>query len=59
MFPMMVEILASTPNHESVKEIQATVNEFVDRLTGKQTIYQMNSPFARKLKNVVGNPQTR
>ena len=41
MFPMMVEILASTPNHETVKEIQATVTEFVDRLTGKQTIYQM------------------
>ena len=41
MIPMMVEILSGTPNHESDKEIQATVTEFVDRLTGKQTIYQM------------------
>ena len=35
MIPMMVEILMGTPNQESDKEIQATVAEFVDRLTGK------------------------
>ena len=34
MIPMMFEILTGTPNHES-KEIQATITEFVDRLTGK------------------------
>ncbi len=40
MIPMMVEILTGTHNHESDEEIQATVTEFVDRLTGKRTIYQ-------------------
>ncbi len=41
MIPMMVEILKQTRTNESVTEIQAIVTEFVDRLTGKQTIYQM------------------
>jgi phosphoglycolate phosphatase len=41
MIPMMVEILLETPRHESEEELYAVVTEFVDRLTGKQTIYQM------------------
>jgi len=41
MIPMMVEILLQTPCHESEAELTAIVTEFVDRLTGKQTIYQM------------------
>jgi phosphoglycolate phosphatase len=41
MVPMMVEILLQTPNHEPEEELTAAVAEFVDRLTGKQTIYQM------------------
>jgi len=41
MIPMMVEILLQTPRHESEKELYALVTEYVDRLTGKQTIYQM------------------
>ena len=41
MVPMMVEILLQTPRHESEEELHAIVTEFVDRLTGKQTIYQM------------------
>jgi phosphoglycolate phosphatase len=41
MIPMMVEILLETPQHESEEELVAVVTEFVDRLTGKQTIYQM------------------
>ncbi len=41
MVPMMVEILLKTPQHESEEELTAIVTEFVDRLTGKQTIYQM------------------
>ena len=41
MIPMMVEVLMETPNPESVEEIHTIVTEFVDRLTGKQTIYQM------------------
>jgi phosphoglycolate phosphatase-like HAD superfamily hydrolase len=41
MIPMMVEVLLETPRHESEEELYAVVTEFVDRLTGKQTIYQM------------------
>jgi phosphoglycolate phosphatase len=41
MIPMMVEVLLETPQRESEEELYAVVTEFVDRLTGKQTIYQM------------------
>jgi phosphoglycolate phosphatase len=41
MIPMMVEILLDTPHHESEAELTQVVTEFVTRLTGKQTIYQM------------------
>jgi len=41
MIPMMVEVLLETSTHESEEELVAVVTEFVDRLTGKQTIYQM------------------
>jgi phosphoglycolate phosphatase len=41
MIPMMVEILLETPDHESEAELTHVVTEFVTRLTGKQTIYQM------------------
>lgn len=41
MVPMMVEILAKTQTTETKEELQDVVIEFVDRLTGKQTIYQM------------------
>jgi len=41
MIPMMVEILAQTPQHEGENELRAIVTEFVERLTGEQTIYQM------------------
>jgi len=41
MIPMMVKVLLETPRHESEEELYAVVTEFVDRLTGKQTIYQM------------------
>jgi len=43
MIPMMVEILRRTPKgkREPVEEIEQEVTEFVTRLTGKQTIYQM------------------
>jgi phosphoglycolate phosphatase len=41
MIPMMVEFLLETPRHESERELVALVTDFVDRLTGKQTIYQM------------------
>ncbi len=41
MIPMMVEILRQTPQAESEAQIHHVVTEFVERLTGKQTIYQM------------------
>ncbi|MBI2804898.1 MAG: HAD family hydrolase [Planctomycetes bacterium] len=41
MMPMMVEFLRATGTPESDSELAATVEEFVMRLNGKQTIYQM------------------
>jgi phosphoglycolate phosphatase-like HAD superfamily hydrolase len=41
MIPMMVEHLARTPAAESRDELSRRVEEFVMRLNGKQTIYQM------------------
>jgi phosphoglycolate phosphatase-like HAD superfamily hydrolase len=41
MVPMMVEILAGLETGESRETLTEIVTEYVDRLTGKQTIYQM------------------
>jgi phosphoglycolate phosphatase len=41
MIPMMVEILRELDTTETEEELTAVVTEYVDRLTGKQTIYQM------------------
>jgi beta-phosphoglucomutase-like phosphatase (HAD superfamily) len=41
MIPMMVDILAGTGTSESRDELHALVDDFVMRLTGRQTIYQM------------------
>jgi len=41
MIPMMVEFLQETGTSESEEELHAVAKEFVTRLTGKQTIYQM------------------
>jgi phosphoglycolate phosphatase len=41
MIPMMVEALAGTGTAETQAELTATVEEFVMRLNGRQTIYQM------------------
>ncbi|HEX5431535.1 MAG TPA: HAD family hydrolase [Bryobacteraceae bacterium] len=41
MVPMMVEILLSLKTGESEEELHSVVEEFVWRLTGKETIYQM------------------
>lgn len=41
MVPMMVEILADLKSGESEAELTELVKEFVGRLTGKQTMYQM------------------
>jgi phosphoglycolate phosphatase len=41
MVPMMVEILADLKTGESEEQLRTLVEEFVWRLTGKETIYQM------------------
>jgi phosphoglycolate phosphatase len=41
MVPMMVEILADLKTGESESDLRAIVDDFVWRLTGKETIYQM------------------
>lgn len=41
MVPMMVRELAALKSGESEAQLAAIVREYVDRLTGKQTIYQM------------------
>lgn len=41
MVPMMVDILAELKSGESEEELREIVLEFVGRLTGKETIYQM------------------
>lgn len=41
MVPMMIELLVETNSGESEDQLREVVEEFVGRLTGKQTIYQM------------------
>ena len=41
MIPMMVELLLDLKTGESEEDLRAIVEEFVGRLTGKQTMYQM------------------
>ena len=41
MISMMVEWLLQTPEHKGEAELCRVVTEYVTRLTGKQTIYQM------------------
>ena len=41
MVPMMVDILRDTQTGESEDDLRLIVEEFVGRLTGKQTMYQM------------------
>ena len=40
MIPYFVEELLGCPNAESVVNVKSAVREFVEKLTGKQTIYQ-------------------
>jgi phosphoglycolate phosphatase-like HAD superfamily hydrolase len=41
MIPMMVDVLRETGTTESAAELHSAVEEFVMRLNGRQTIYQM------------------
>jgi phosphoglycolate phosphatase-like HAD superfamily hydrolase len=57
MVPMMVEILADLKTGESEDELRELVNEFVWRLTGKETIYQMME-FAAHVEKRAGSALT-
>jgi phosphoglycolate phosphatase-like HAD superfamily hydrolase len=55
MVPMMVEILASMNTGETEEELRTIVEDFVGRLTGKQTMYQMIE-LARQVEIRGGRP---
>ena len=55
MIPMMVEILIDLKSGETEAEVRAVVEEFVGRLTGKQTVYQMIE-LADQIRQRGGNP---
>jgi phosphoglycolate phosphatase-like HAD superfamily hydrolase len=54
MVPMMVEILVDLKSGESASELRTIVEEFVWKLTGKETIYQMME-FAEHVKRRGGS----
>jgi phosphoglycolate phosphatase-like HAD superfamily hydrolase len=56
MVPMMVGILLETPRHESAEELRTLAHEFVMRLNGKQTIYQMIQ-LSEEVKKRGGTPR--
>jgi len=56
MVPMMVEALLELKTGESEAELTEVVREFVGRLTGRQTIYQMIA-LADEIKKRGGVPQ--
>ena len=55
MVPMMVEILMDLHTGESEADLRALVDDFVARLTGEQTIYQMME-LARQVELRGGKP---
>jgi phosphoglycolate phosphatase len=55
MVPMMVEILAALGSGETEQQLQAVVEDYVARLTGEQTIYQMIE-LARQVQLRGGKP---
>jgi phosphoglycolate phosphatase-like HAD superfamily hydrolase len=56
MIPMMVDVLAATGTSESRDALSAHVEEFVMRLNGKQTIFQMMQ-LADEVKSRGGAPR--
>ncbi|MDE0314852.1 MAG: HAD family hydrolase [Candidatus Poribacteria bacterium] len=57
MVPMMVEFLQTeTDTNETKEQLESIVVEFVDRLTGKQTIYQMIQ-LGEEIEKRGGNPK--
>jgi phosphoglycolate phosphatase len=55
MVPMMVEILAELQTGESEEELRRSIEDFVWRLTGKETLYQMIE-LADQVKRRGGTP---
>jgi phosphoglycolate phosphatase-like HAD superfamily hydrolase len=55
MVPMMVEILAELKTGEAEEDLRELVDDFVARLTGEQTIYQMIE-LAQQVKQRGGKP---
>jgi phosphoglycolate phosphatase-like HAD superfamily hydrolase len=55
MVPMMVEVLLDLKTGETEEELRAVVEEFVWKLTGKQTMYQMIE-FAAQVEKRGGLP---
>lgn len=55
MVPMMVEILLDLKTGESEEQLRSVVEDFVWRLTGKETIYQMIA-FAEAVQGRGGTP---
>ena len=55
MIPMMVDELSALRTGEDESQLRGVVREFVDRLTGKQTIYQMIE-LARQVELRGGTP---
>ncbi len=55
MIPLMVEVLQETGTSETREELSAKVEEFVMRLNGRQTIYQMIQ-LADEVKQRGGTP---
>jgi phosphoglycolate phosphatase len=56
MAPMMVQELASLHTGESASRLASLVRDFIDRLNGKQTIYQMIE-MARQIELRGGRPE--
>ena len=56
MIPMMVEVLQGTGTRETAEELTAVVEDFVMRLNGRQTIYQMMQ-LADEVRKRGGTPQ--
>ena len=55
MIPMMVEVLRETGTEESEKDLNQAVEEFVMRLNGRQTIFQMMQ-LAEEVRRRGGQP---
>ena len=56
MVPMMVEVLMGLHTGESEEEVTSIVAEYVGRLTGRQTIYQMIE-FTNQIRSRGGRPR--